>query len=495
MDNKNSQDTIKEFVQSLLNSLEIRKDVTVDKHKVYRCLKAIVDEHVTVSYSFNLAMEFLAETPNIVIMKPTEELLEEMTLQNFEDDENVYFAAYYLLSLMYKKSENAVTEKLAALVMNEKYENAFVSQPLFHEVESRYYKRVGDFSKALDSDIEAINILNMLDVVNLGVYISYASTVCRMLEEDLKPQDSAIEKAKEYIERAIEFNPDYPKYYYLKAVISFYSNASTRDLSIMKDSLETAIELIRKAKAVLFAVYNGKSRFRKEQKAAYDAFVTKITEKVERIENPKYSISNKDLDVLKANILKEKSQDSCVSKGYLPPLPYHMGNEKYFFICYSSRDFKAVYSDMIELYKNKVPFRYDSALNGGENWESQVEKYIQDDRCVGVVFYISKNMLCTESVSREVDITLKYSKKGFSVNLEGSTTPSEILKNIFKEEYSKNPDKVLRMAELEKHIKFRSFFDDKDVFLARLSKVDGTEHIAGLVQAITRKFSKLIVGE
>lgn len=86
------------------------------------------------------------------------------------------------------------------------------------------------------------------------------------------------------------------------------------------------------------------------------------------------------------------------------PIPKLKEDSRFIFISYSHKDYKKVYADLADLYENGVPFRYDYGLTAGEQWDKEVRKWLSDPRCAGTIFYMSENLLLSESVDKEIQI-------------------------------------------------------------------------------------------
>ncbi len=488
-------ETVKAFVVKVLAGIkQNRGDEDALYVAVYDGLRQITAEFTTYAYSFNLAMDIFIEAAFKNFSDYLEKILVNMDMDDDDEAElDVEFAAYYALSLIFKKENNL--EGLKRL-LGDRY-CMLKRYPLYYEVYSRYYKRIDDFRKALDNDKRAINILARRGVVNLAVCISFASTVCSMLEKNSDElHDDEIELAKQYIDDAISFNPDYPKYYFLKAKIVFYSALREGDIETLEAAGKQAKALIEQnADVALYEFYHDRNLFVQEEQAKYDAFKGKIEEIIKRKKSPRFVKSDEELDELKAYILQAESQDECVSSFKLPPVPALHPGDKYFFVCYSSKDFRSVYCDFIELYKHKVPFRYDERLTHGVGWKEQIELYVNTDDCVGVVFYLSKNVLSTGSVCEEMEITEQYGKKHFCVNLEGSKLPSRILSEILIDRYLQDPNNyALPGAQMKL---FLNFFGDDEVFTHKFPEYydEGTKHFDAYIDALETRFPQLVIGD
>ena len=494
--NQGMQDSVKAFVKRMLSEIKVNRDDEEARiNSIKEALLLITREFTTEKYSFNLAMDVFVEAAYKNLSDCLVRILAEADLESDEEDEcDVYFAAYYALSLIRKKQDDV--EGLREL-LDERY-MALSYYPLHYEVHSRYYKRVDDFRRALSCDKRAINILGRKNITNVALCISYASTVCTMLKRrDPSLSGDDIELAQKYIGAAIDFNPDYPKYYFLKAQLIFLSAVHSKsDTAVLEAAGKEAVRLIDEyADVILYELYHDRNVFVQKERAKYDEFKSYIDEIVKRKKSPRFVRTDEELDTLKDRILSAQSQDVCVSSAILPPLPMLHKDDKYFFICYSSRDFKSVYCDLIELYKRKVPFRYDERLKHGEGWQGQIEGGISSENCAGVVFYLSKNVLSTSSVCQEIDITEEYQRGHFCVNLEGSTLPSRILTDLIIERYHSDPQNYAIPGEQMQQ--FLNFFSDNQVFTHKFKEngPDGTSHFDAFVDALLTKFPQIIIGD
>lgn len=83
------------------------------------------------------------------------------------------------------------------------------------------------------------------------------------------------------------------------------------------------------------------------------------------------------------------------------PKPYE-GDDNYVFISYSRKDKDIVYADLLEMNRLGVRFWYDDGIAAGENWREIVANKINSPKCVGVIFYLSKNTLFSEAIEAEI---------------------------------------------------------------------------------------------
>lgn len=495
-DKQKLQDEIKEFVRATVSELAIDWDNGSERiDKLSRALRIFTEKYTTEEYDFTLAMDVFVETSDKRLSSCLEEILDiSESDRSYSENESIYFAAYYALSILYKKEDNV--EGLERLI-GKRYEK-FSSFALHFEVYSRYYKRIDQFKRALSYDNLAINVLKSRGIINVGLCISYASTVCTMLtKRDPALKSADVELAKKYVDDAINYNSEYPKYYFLKAQLIFLS--AVRDKKPLDQLLairDEAVELIDVHAAVhLYTIYNNRNLYLEKEQKKYEDFKDYMEDVIDRKMTSRFPKTNEELDERKRRILEAESQDECVSSFILPPIPELRPGDKYFFICYSSRDFKSVYCDLIELYRHKVPFKYDERLTQGLGWQGQIDKGISSEDCAGVVFYLSKNVLSTGSVCEEIEITEKHEKEHFCVNLEGKLLPSQMLSDLLIERY--NADKNNYYLPGGNMRTFINFFSDNEVFTQKFPKHgdDGTAHLDAYIQSIADKFSEIIIGD
>ena len=138
-------------------------------------------------------------------------------------------------------------------------------------------------------------MLKRKNIVNVALCISYASTVCTMLKKrDSSLHDDDVELAKKYIEAALEFNPVYPKYYFLKAQLVFLSAVRREsELDLLTKAGREAIELIDEyADVFLYEIYHDKNVFVAKERAKYEEFKEFIEEIIDRKKSPRFPKSN-----------------------------------------------------------------------------------------------------------------------------------------------------------------------------------------------------------
>ena len=135
----------------------------------------------------------------------------------------------------------------------------------------------------------------------------------------------------------------------------------------------------------------------------------------------------------KINIIKNSA-----SLGDLPvdAMPFTQSNE-YYFVSYSHADYKEVYCDILRLQEQGINLWYDRGLPAGRDWEKTAYEAIIKYSCIGVIFYLSKNSLLSDAVSKEIDFVKNNGKDYMSINLplegEGVSSARAMLEKLDKE--------------------------------------------------------------
>lgn len=456
-------------------------------------LGQIAEQFTTQEYSFNLAIDLFVEQTSSRIEKLLQVILDERIPEEYSHDftspdMDALFCAYYALSLIYKKKNNY--DNLRALLDNFGEEDKRYSRfdvlsayPLYYEVRSRCYKRLDNLDTALKQDKIALNLLNAYGIENHATSNSYASTVSMILATGRKVSKDKFKNACDYIEKSISYNPEYPKYYFVKAQLIFYSAMLEEDIDDYRFEriCEQATSLVEQsARIKLHQLYNGKSEHRRHETQKYNAFLNKIEQAVEqRSQN-----SDKKIEDIKEEILNSTDYYDCPR----PEMPDLDENTPYFYICYSTRDYKSVFCDMVELYHQRIPFKYDRRLTAGQEWNPQVEASIRSEQCKGVVFYISENTLVSKSFCEEIAMVCETNMKPyFAVNLEGEESSSKIMIDTILEVCKKGKPYPISATQMRSFI---NAFHDRIIHVSKLRRNgdNGIKHFRNYLEQLKLQF-------
>ena len=465
-----------------------------EKIKELTCaaLAGLTKNYTTGEYTFNYALEIFTEQYYADIAPVLPSILSESLPSRkarITVKTNIAFAAYYALSLIYKKERNL--EGLKTL-LSEKYTPLCSLYPLAYEVKSRCHKRFGDYEEALECDDAAITILKGQHIINYGLYISYASTVCMMFDTGCLVSKTQAERAKEYIEEAISSNPEYPKYHYLKGKLLYYSNLNTPDTEAFLAIAKKAIASIETAQQKLFV--KGGAHMEHERKS-YFKLIRQIQLEMSHRQEEDASLSAfRDMSSHEVKDAKNRILACSRPADCKPPRPALKPGEKYFFICYCTEDFQSVFCDLVEMYSLKIPFQYDETLTHGKDWHSQVRSYISSENCAGVIFYISRHSITSAAFAWETNLVVNEfqgHKPYFCVNLEGEAPPST---HLIKAIQSTTAEKLQACGVNSDRIcGFLQAFPDGGVFTPKSPQEDAasSSHFQGLIQAIRRTFPSI----
>lgn len=447
------------------------------------------------AYGFNLYIEKYVEYFSDETLAVLPVILEKYLPQKIHarwtatEQTDIAFAAYYALSLIYKKTKN--NDALKNLC-DKPYTGFRKHYPLTNEVLARYYKRIDDYDNALQYDLLAITKLDELGFVNHGPRISYASTVCRLYDRGENVTAEQFERAEAYIQAAIEYNPNYPKYYYLKGKLIFYGAQHLRETDAFLSKCGEALAYLTKARLMLD---DHSGNYFDNTSKEFKAFINKVEEAKRQYHARNRSFqefSPEELAERKNKILASAKAADCP-----PPNPNLKPGRKYIFVSYNHKDFKSVYCDLLQLYHHKIPFQYDKGLAYGDPWDKAVMNLVHSEDCLGVLFYISRNTLSSAAVETECKLlrTGKRKLPYLTVNLEKDTTPTDILLQYIEKEGAENCRK--NGVNSSRITTFLTTFKDKDKYFpgATASSEETPVRIGDLKEAIRKHFTGIIFGE
>lgn len=131
------------------------------------------------------------------------------------------------------------------------------------------------------------------------------------------------------------------------------------------------------------------------------------------------------------------------------PLPQIEENQNFIFISYSHKDYKEVYADLADMYEAGVRFWYDKGLSAGKKWNTEVQEKLLNANCVGVIFFMSKNLFLSQSAIHEIELVCSLSSDKednsnnkinyFSVNLSDKL-PIQILSETMQDSLANTLD-------------------------------------------------------
>ena len=108
-------------------------------------------------------------------------------------------------------------------------------------------------------------------------------------------------------------------------------------------------------------------------------------------------------------------------------------SKEYYFISYSHKNYKEVYSDLLDLELVGFPFWYDRGIPAGSNWKDIAIKYLEPFECKGVVFYISEEALVSDAILKEINFTLESEKSFVVIYLGKDENLTSLIERLYEE--------------------------------------------------------------
>ena len=506
-------------------------------HKiVYNFLKTIVDYVGCNDYLFVYAITKLEEKHGKYMLSYLFEILD--NYGNYPDyfDDSVAFAAYYNISLHYyryfqiKELYNFLTKTPYLGIFKEKY-------PLAFDGIGRYCNMNGMFDRMLIFDHAIIRNLEKFKSEkpklfaptkhgyiqtgnNVAVKVGIVAATCAifeqmfirgLLDKEIKPTDNnrfsldhvdllpqeelnklidihdnyQIDKtlinndnlsiAMKYCAEAIEYNPTYPKYPYLKAQLLFY-NAIFNKIIIDFTLLSEIKDLLSKAKSL----ENVKANDYQLRIGKYQEFQKRVEDYMER----SYTLNKMDLEYY-------RMKDEIIHMQVCPPpqkrvKPSVKGNDPYAFISYSTLDFKSVYCDLLA-YKNRgINFWYDAGVVAGEAWHKTIEERIINSSVI--ICYLSPGFLRSQAIYKELTLFKKYNKPIIWIDLTGKKQISKIILDVMR---TSDIELARQISSNMLNLITELIDDDVDI-ISRDLDPEATAHIDRIENVILKKF-RLVV--
>ena len=398
------------------------------------------------------------------------------------------FTCFFLLvtSYLYMNETETLRQFLEASEALRK--TCFIDLPLYHDLISRHEKRqtaASHNTTALYYELRALHLLEQKGCANVAVNCSYASTVARMLEKNEQVDTDKIEKARALIQAAVDFNPDYAKYHFVLAKLQFYQAKEIHSYQEKMDRLDAALK--EGTRACFLEAPDLQRRV-----AEYCALVDKIQQEIKHLQNAynpqsPETFRSDETEEFKRLIIEAKLESDLAAA----TPPSNDQNGPYVFICYNRSDFKAVYCDLLDLWRNGIPFSYDhGAVQSGNNWRTVIRHKMLDPRCVGVIFYLGLESAISNPSNFEISVLkekanqLKKSVNDlcFCVNLPRQA-PSRLLINAIQD-----PNRDCSELNSAHIVNFLTAFTDDDDFVRYSGDPLDNRHMPLLINAISQKF-------
>ncbi len=420
---------------------------------------------------------------------------------------DVAFAAFYYLGLHFSRKFD--TESFNKLLSCEPYFNRFFADyPLFFELSARYFGLVAQYDRQVLTALCALKKMEKVKCENVAVKISFVAAICMRLQslyiegvkelidggqtssansisaialkEYFKDTDETqiqgrvcrdyVERAIEYTRQALDFNPRYSKYHYLMAQLKFFSSISggnMPDKSLHKeicDMIETAIS------------------FENSLADDYGLRVAEYRIFLDLVENHfRGNMSGLAFARHKDSISRIKD-----IKNVTRPKNNYVDGEDYVFISYSTKNFRQVYIDLLEMKRRGISYWYDGGVDSDEAWYKSVQKYIQNCSCV--ICYLSNEYMTSDSIEREMKLIRRFRKPVFCINCTDNNQISEIIADAYKYDlFTKNE----RLTSEKMRLLVEIFNDTKNS-LRRSHNPAVTAHIDRLYGELLRKYPRTV---
>ena len=498
---------------------------------VYGFLESIVDRVGCSDYLFIISITKLEERYGQSLVTCLWEILDNFYFHPQVFRKDIAFAAMYNLVHHYYRRYD-VEELRKLLTAYSPYFQLFDKEfPLCYEFLERYclvnadygnqlritkltLKRLEQFGKQ-SQDKRLCHIGNYVQTGNnVAIKIGYTSSICSILEYcylrenfhktdivkqsdlheltreeleevldgkddkiDLSLIDSTeISLAEEYVEEAINYNPDYPKYYFLKAKLKFYSNMY---LGLpynfeLRSEIQRLLEKAQQLENPAAEDYRRRLFTYEQFQKTVDDFSERKNRRAPLGQRAKYL---RDMD----KILNYKA---CPSHQYRPEILFQDGD--YVFISYSTRDFKQVYCDILEMQRSGIKYWYDKDAAPGADWRAVIDEKIKNSKCV--LCYLSNNYVLSEPVLRELKYAHSLNKPILSIDLTGKKRITQIIADIARE----SNESDMRSFSSDMLATFTTIFDDNITVISRDKEPEVFSHMPTLRKALAQKFPKVL---
>ncbi len=197
-------------------SEKARKKVRTDIDQLLEYLnKRTID-----SYEFTYGANRAAQSLDNEVSNFLEEIVRDFSKKtDGEKKRNDAFIAYYLLAYIYRLY---APDKLERFL--EKYERFFKQHyALTYQIRGRELRAKGKLEEAIQNDQIALQMLKRHGIENIGVKVTYASSIAVALENGImKVNQDDIDDSIANVEQAIQMNREYSRYHYLLARLKLY---------------------------------------------------------------------------------------------------------------------------------------------------------------------------------------------------------------------------------------------------------------------------------
>lgn len=524
-------------IQYYNNDYSLADLIHKDAHKmVYEFLQTIVEYFGCSDYTFVIAITKLEEKHGRHMLPYLFEILDNYCNYPNMVNDDVAFAAYYNIGLHYSRyyQLKELYDFISKCPYFEKFRPKY---PLAFDGIGRYCNMNGMFDRMYIFNQAVISNMTKLKKEkpelfattkygyeqtgnNVAIKVGIIAAACAMLEQsfirgtlnkNFRPNDEKrfsldhieglpVEKVKELIRlqdnyqideslinddllslsmdytiEAIDYNPKYPKYPFLKGQLLFYT--------AIYNEKEIDFELFNEIKSLL----NKAKELENPKANDYELRVSKYVDFLKRVDD--YIENANQASKIDLEYYQQKSEIIRMQACPLPQKriqPTAISGDDYAFISYSTLDFKSVYCDLLALKKKGVSFWYDAGVVAGEEWEKTIEDKLIGAKCI--ICFLSANFLRSGAIYRELTLFKKYNKPIIWIDLTGHKQISKILLNIMRElDISLAKDISSNMINI-----ITELVNDDVTMISRDKDPQSEVHISRVEKVILEKFHSII---
>lgn len=308
------------------------------------------------------------------------------------------YEAFYCLCIIYRRNKDF--ERMNRLLETHREYKKHLS---FNHIVVQYLVHSETFYDYDDLLLMAYRDTKMLDD-NPGYLQAFCNafiTIVEQCDEESKKNiiDEWYDIAETCINKAIELEPDYAKFYSTKARIvgvkGKFSDAETL--------LNTAISKENSCRPD-YAITIQNYQYYK-LKLAVRKVEVKYIDRISNLENEIRQIKNQLNDEMSHPIGKNDAMAHTEKR----EVHAYNGNESYSFVSYAHTDSSVVYSIISGLQDERLNIWFDEGIHAGSEWPEEIGERLVG--CDSVIVMLSSNSIRSASVRREVNMAISENKK------------------------------------------------------------------------------------
>lgn len=139
-------------------------------------------------------------------------------------------------------------------------------------------------------------------------------------------------------------------------------------------------------------------------------------------------------------------------------------SNKYFFVSYSHKDSETVYEVLNKFFEAGLNYWYDVEMRTGKDWLVIARNHIDDENCVGVIFFLSINCLIDSKAVAEEIAYVKDKNMTFIPILLQSDSYYSLVRDAFVELINCSHKELNSKMPFDSIETFLKFFDENKIF-------------------------------